>query len=159
MIRVKTCFVAEGVVVDRDSNQATAYSIIEDLLTPSYPLFLQKIAFFSRWDRTSSDPAQCRAEFSLTHDGQDLSRQFIDFDFGESLRTRCTIRLDGLSLARPGTVVFRLAIPGHEAAEYAIHAETTPSTSPGTVGPTGPSRIYDSGQVSISVGTVNVHRR
>lgn len=122
MIRAKVCFAAEGIATDRDTNQVSAYSLVEHVEAPSYPVVVQKIGFFCLWERTLADPAQCRAEFSITLDGEDLMRRQVDIDFGTFLSSRCTIRIDGFALKQPGAIVFRISIPGHETAAWAVTA-------------------------------------
>jgi hypothetical protein len=160
MIRAKTCFVAEGVITDRDTDRISAFALLDDVQAASYPLLIQKLAFFCLWGRTSTDPQRLTCEFSITLTAQDIVRHGLDIDFQQYLHNRCVIRLDGFTLKEPGVVVFRLAIPDHDIAEWTLEVVRTASTSTlGTVGPTGPSRIYDSGDVSISVGGASVHAR
>lgn len=158
MIRVKACFVAEGVITDKDSGQVSAYSLVESIEAPSYPVVVQKIAFFCLWERTLADPALLRAEFTVLLDGKELVRQPVDIDFGSGLRNRCTIRLDGFAPERPGKFLFRLALPGHETAEWSFTASVAPPSAVAGVG-LGDVPTWNSGQFSMSIGTVNVHRR
>jgi hypothetical protein len=158
MIRAKTCFVAEGVITDRDTDRISAFALLDDVQAASYPLLIQKLAFFCLWGRTGMDPQRVTCEFSITLNGQDIVRHGLDVDFQQYLHNRCVIRLDGFTLNEPGVVVFRLAVPDHDTAEWTLDVVRTASTStPRTVGPTGSGRIYDSGNVSISVGGANVH--
>ena len=159
MIRVKACFVAEGVIIDRDTNQISAFGLLDNLQSDTYPKSVQKLAFFCLWTRTSGDPERVTCKFSVTQNQRDIARQDIDIDFQGHLYNRCNIRLERFALNEPGTVVFRLAIPGHDTAEWTMEASHTAAAEPGAVGPTGSSRIYDSGNVSISVGGANVHAR
>jgi hypothetical protein len=161
MIRAKLCFVSEGISTDRDTGQVSAYGFVENFDAPSYPVTMQKIAFFCLWERTLADSAHSRAEFSITLDGKDLVRQPIDIDFGTFLRNRCTIRLDGFAPERPGVFAFRLAIPGHDTGEWVITASATPSAAAdlGTQAPASPRHIWNSATISTSTGTVNINRR
>ena len=152
MIRVKTCFVAEGVVTDRDTDQTSAFGLVEGVQAETYPLAIQKLAFFCLQARTPGDPQRVTGEFSLTLNGRDLARQSVDIDFQQLLQNRTTIRLVGLTLSEPGELVFRMAIPGHDTAEWTMQASRAAAGALGAMGSTGPSRLYDSGQVSISLG-------
>ncbi len=160
MIRVKTCFVAEGITNDRDTGQTSAFGLLENLQGTSYPLLVPRIAFFCLFERASADPERSTAELSVMLKGQDVVRQAIDLDFEGNLRARCTIRFNGFTLREPGDVVFRLAIPGHETAEWAIHADPVAraAASSRPFGPPGSGRIYESDPVSISVISTKYHR-
>jgi hypothetical protein len=122
MIRAKLCFAAEGITTDRDTNQVSAYSLVEHVEAPSYPVVMQRVGFFCLWERAPGDPTQCRAELSITLDGEDLLHRPVDIDFGAFLSTRCTIRIEGIVLRQPGALVFRLSVPGHESAAWAVAA-------------------------------------
>ena len=159
MIRAKTSFVAEGVTIDRETNKVSAYGLVEYLRTEAFPLYFQKLFFFCLWERENGDPERCRAEFSMTMNGRELARQGVDIDFAQLPRNRCVVRIDDFSVGEPGTVAFQLAIPGHGSAEWWIDVRHAPPAAPGPVGASGAGVIYESQTVSLSVGSVNVHRR
>jgi hypothetical protein len=160
MIRAKLCFVAEGVSNDRETDQVSAFNFYEHFAARSYPASVQRIAFFCLLERAPADPARCRAEFSISLDGEDVVRQPVDLDFGTLPHCRCTIRVDGFAPQRPGTILFRLAIPGHDAAEYSVTATTSPATATGRAAAAGAfDPIWNSGQYTASIGTVNVNHR
>ena len=158
MIRVKTCFVAEGVVTDRDTDQISAFGLLEHVEAASYPLAIQKLAFFCLWGRASTDPQLASCEFSVTLNGKDIVRHGVNIDFQQFLRNRCTIKLDGFVLNEPGDVTFRLAIPGHDTAEWTLEAGRSAAETQGA-GPRPTRPVYDSGQYSMSPGDRNLHRR
>jgi hypothetical protein len=81
------------------------------------------------------DPARSRAEFSLTLDGRDILRHPLDIEFGTGLRNRCTIRVATFTPDRPRRVVFQLAIPNHETAEWSFMAELRAANPAGGVRP------------------------
>ena len=132
MFRVMTCFVAEGVITDRDTGQVSVFGLLENLQAESYPLSIQKIAFFCLWARAADDPQWATCELSITLNGQDIARQSIGIDFQQHFHNRCKLLLDGFALSAPGTVVFRLAIPGHETAEWTIEASIKAPPEPVT---------------------------
>jgi len=157
MIRAKVCFVAEGVSIDRETNLVSAFGLLETLHPDSYPLFLQRISFLCVWEREGTDPQRCRGEFSITLDGQDISRQSIDIDFLHHLRNKTTIRLNGFVVSQPGNIVFRLAIPGHDQAEYVVIAgpATPAARAPDTTGAWPSNPLYETGPVSVAFGHIN----
>jgi hypothetical protein len=123
MIKAKTCFVAEGVIFERDSGQVSAFNLVESMRGESYPLAVYKMAFLSLWQRESSDPRHYRGEFSITQGELLIARQTIDIDFLDHLRHRIRVAITGFIVPLPGAVVFRLAIEGHGSAEYTFEAE------------------------------------
>jgi hypothetical protein len=158
MIRVRTGFLAEAVVTDRDTNQISAFGLIEEIQAASFPTSMPRMALFCAWERALTDSPEHRVEVSVTLNGRDLARQSIDINFAQFLRTRATMRFEGLTLAEPGNLVFRLAIPGHDTAEWTLAALRKAPETRGAAHP-GARPVYDSGQVSISVGSANVNRR
>jgi hypothetical protein len=161
MIRVKLCFVAEGVSTDRETDQFSAFRVLESVNSDSYPVPVPRAAFFSLWERLATDPARCRAELTIAAADQEITPQVIDIDFGRFLRNRCVINVDGLVISKAGDVVFRLAIPGHDTAEWTLAAKSTgqPAMGDAAIGPMGSTPLYQSVPVSYSAGTINLKRR
>ena len=152
MICAKTCFLAEGVTTDRDTGQVSAFRLIQNLRAAAYPVSVPKVAFFCLWERDGADPSRSLAEFAITLDGRDLTRQPVDIDFGQQLMNCCTIWIADLELAAPGHVVFQAAIAGHGAAEWSLAAGIVAGASPPA--PATSRQVYDFGPVSISAGNV-----
>ena len=150
MIRAKTCFLAEGVTTDRDTGQISAFRIIQNLRAAAYPVSVPKLAFFCLWERAGADPSRSRAEFSITRDGRDITRQPVDLDFGQHLMNCCTLWIADLELVAPGHVVFQAAIPGHGVAEWTLDASVVTGAAP--IAPATSHHVYDFGPVSISDG-------
>ena len=150
MICAKTCFLAEGVTTDRDTGQVSAFRLIQNLRAAAYPVSVPKVAFFCLWERDGADPSRSLAEFAITLDGRDLTRQPVDIDFGQQLMNCCTIWIADLDIGAPGHLVFQAAIPGHGAAEWSLAAGFVAGASPHA--PATSHHIYDFGPVSISAG-------
>jgi hypothetical protein len=100
MICAKTCFLAEGVTTDRDTGQVSAFRLIQNLRAAAYPVSVPKVAFFCLWERDGADPSRSLAEFAITLDGRDLTRQPVDIDFGQQLMNCCTIWIADLEIGR-----------------------------------------------------------
>ena len=152
MICAKTCFLAEGVTTDRDTGQVSAFRLIQNLRAAAYPVSVPKVAFFCLWERDGADPSRSLAEFSITLDGRDLTRQPVDIDFGQQLMNCCTIWIADLDIGAPGHLIFQAAIPGHGAAEWSLAAGFVAGASPPA--PATSRQVYDFGPVSISAGNV-----
>jgi hypothetical protein len=161
MIRTLICFAAEGVITDAETRQVSAFGLLENVQASSFPVALQRIALFCMWERALTDTPECGVELSVTLNGQEIARQIIDINFAQFLRTRSTIRFEGVTLAEPGNLVFRLALPGHDVAEWVVTVNRAAPTAPGPVGATAAgasSRVYESQPVSVAIGKVNFHR-
>ncbi len=162
MIRAKACFVAEGVAVDRDTNQVSVWGLVERLDASGYPVGIPKVTFVCLWERTLADPAYSTADFLVAVDGRQLVRQQVAVDFGAGLAHRSTIRVEGLTLEHPGNVVFGLAIPGHVAAEWSVIAAAAPlavGSEPRVGGASAATtRVWDSGQLTTPAGSVTIAR-
>lgn len=153
MIRVRTCFLAEGVAIDRDTGQVSAHAIIEHAEAPQFPVLMQRLAFFVLWERQATDPARNRGEFSITVDGTDLIRQAMDIDFAGGLRCRVLIRIDSLAPPRPGRLVFQLGIPNHEFAQWGIDFTTkvTAGASGQEASSQGDDALWTSGAFTLRI--------
>jgi hypothetical protein len=46
MIKPILTLCAEGVVIDRETNNVSVFNILEQLSSPGFPLFIQKLFFF-----------------------------------------------------------------------------------------------------------------
>jgi len=148
MIRAKTCFLAEGVTTDRDTGQVSAFRLIQNLRTAVYPAAMPKIAFFCLWERDGADPSRSRADFSITLDGRDITRQPVDIDFGQQLMNSCTIWIADLEIGAPGHLVFQAAIPGHGAAEWSLAAGIVAGAPPPAPATSRPVYDFDFGSIS-----------
>jgi hypothetical protein len=122
MIRSIACFVVEGVTTDAETGQASVFRLIENIRTLTFPVTLPRISLFCRLAREAGDPAACDVELSLALNGRDLHRQAIGINFAESLHARSTVIIDGISLAEPGDLVFRLTSAGQDIADWVIAA-------------------------------------
>lgn len=159
MIRAKICFVAEGISIDRETNQVSAFGLVESLQADAFPLFFQKLFFFCLWERENSDPAHAHADFSVTMNGREIARQSVVIDFEQLPRNRCIIRIDNFSVSEPEKVGLRLAIPGHAVAEWSLEARHAAASAPRPVDESRQGLTYESRNISISLGHVNVNRR
>jgi len=156
MIRCKLCFAAEGVMNDAETRQFSVFGVIEDLQAPNFPATLPRLTLLTMWERSISDAPKWGAELSVSLNGQELiARQIVSLDFAHLLRTRATIRLEGLQVTEPGRLTLRLAIPGHDTAEWGITVGLAPpaGAAVGVAVPAAVKPMYESLPVSMTFGT------
>lgn len=137
MIRAKVCLVAEGVTLDHETGLATAFCIQESVKPPAYPSAAQKMTFFCLFEREPSDPSRVSGEFTIALGAQKIAECAIDVDFLQFRSNRMSLRVEGLVIPAPGALSFRLALPGHTAAEYTIRADA-PAAQGAAGSPTSP---------------------
>lgn len=130
MIRSVTSFLAEQLVIDRDTNKVSAISVIDSLAGPGFPIFLGQIAFYSVFDRDATDPDNVQLDFSAELNGQILFSNQQPVVFGNELRARAYARISGFLIPAPGSLVFHLAHAGHQIADYGVNVTAlTPQAS------------------------------
>jgi hypothetical protein len=156
MIRARTCFVAEGVSIDRETNKVSASALAESLAGSSFPLAVPQLHFFCLWERDEGDPARCATELLVTLNSREIARHALEIDFEQSRRNRYVARIDNLSVSEPGSLMFRLSLPGHSIAEWRIDvtsnaANDQPQERRGVV--------YESMNVTVTRGDVEIRRR
>jgi hypothetical protein len=124
MIRIRFCLAAEGIVRDSETNNMSAFNILEQMTPEGFPALLPKISFLSAWERDPEDPAEYDMEFTTKLDEDVLYRQPITLRFGDSTRHRQTVIVQGLQIPRFGKLIFMLRTPdGSIEASYSIEVK------------------------------------
>ena len=126
MISLKLCFVAEGVVRDADTNSISAFNILEGIIPAGVPFFLQRLTFFTLWQREDRDPPQVNGQFRITIGEQVLHDAQVRMDFQNVLRTRMVLNMSGLVVPAPGVLRFEVNLVGGVRAEYMIDVQPPP---------------------------------
>jgi hypothetical protein len=124
MIQIRYCLAAEGVIRDVETNNFSAFNILEELRPEGFPAFLPKISFLSTWERNLEDPREYDMEFTLKLDEEMLTEQPITMNFGDSTKHRQTINMQGLLIPRVGNLVFKLrTADGQAEGSYSIEVK------------------------------------
>jgi hypothetical protein len=128
MIRSSLAVLCEGVSIDVSTGQATIYSLIEAIPAPTYPAFFQSIFFLAVLERDPADPRMPEARFGVSLGGAPVLGSPVVVDFQDQLRTRTSIRINGMLVTGPGVLKFSLSIDGAEVAVREIQAEIITAT-------------------------------
>lgn len=120
MINTKICIVAEGVIRDVQTNSISIYNILEGLTAQGFPLFIQKITFFTLWEKEQNDPEQYNTTFTIELDEEPLMSQSIDIDFQGRLRNRSMVSINGLVVPKPGNLLFSMKLVDGPEAKYEV---------------------------------------
>jgi hypothetical protein len=117
----KVCFAAEGIIRDAQTNQISAFNIIENITAAGLPTLIPRLAFFTLWEREAADPERINGRFNV-HIGSDRIvdlAMFADFQ-GNVPRTRTMINMGGLMLPRAGILRFRMEMDNGNSSQYEV---------------------------------------
>jgi hypothetical protein len=102
MIKGKLLLCAEGVSIDKQSNNATIFNIIEQLNLKHLPVVFPKMVIFSVFERDDGDPETWDGEFSICIDGSEAARDALPINFQGQKVTRTILTVAGLPITQPG---------------------------------------------------------
>ncbi|MBC8205036.1 hypothetical protein ISS30_09610 [bacterium] len=125
MTRLKLLLCAEGVIRDAEINTISIYNIIEELNSPGFPLFLQKMYIFSLLERDPKDPSEIECKIKLINNENQLQEIDIKADFKDKKRHRFILRIDGLVLQSPGNLIAIVEKECEELGRYTIELKYT----------------------------------
>jgi hypothetical protein len=131
MIKNLLALVANDVVRDAETNNISVFNIFEGLQAEGFPVLLQKVCFFTLWERGDDEKEEHDAAFKLSIGSKELQSRTGNLNFQGKKRVRHIIRLQGLILPEPGTLCFSLEL-GETIAKYAVEvtARTDVSVKP-----------------------------
>jgi len=102
------CFASEGVIRDTQTNNISAFNILEQISSPGFPLFMQKMFFFCLLEREEGDPATVELRVIASNNDQTIVEVGSTVNFQEKNRNRLIIQIGGLAIPSPGKLVFTL---------------------------------------------------
>ena len=120
MITSKVSVLAENVSVDRETNQVSAFNILDTIASPAFPLFLRQVVFYCVIERQATDPANTNLTFTVNLNGQQQVSNQQAVAFGTERRSRTYVKLNGFLIPAPGTIVFQLMEGASVIAEYIL---------------------------------------
>jgi hypothetical protein len=115
--------VAENISLDRETNEISAFTIMEGVAAAQFPVFLRRLTFLAVIDVEDGDAREFPARFTLTLHGKDLVTQDLRISFLDQKRARCIVRLQGAVVPEPGVLTFRLTTGTAVLAEYGVDFE------------------------------------
>ena len=102
MIKGKLLLCAEGVSIDRRSNNATIFNIIDQLNFRHLPVVFPKMIIYSVFERDEGDPETWNGELCICIDGSEVVDELMPINFVGKTRVRNTLTLGGLPITQPG---------------------------------------------------------
>ena len=129
MYRARLSLVAEGIAVDTQSNNVTAFSILEELAAEGFPMGVPAIAYLAVVERGEHDDPSPAATLHLLLDDDEMMMQAVPLRFGGGRRTRLVVRFPAFLVPGAGALRFSLRVDGVEIAAYGIVARLQPATT------------------------------
>lgn len=131
MIRGKLLLCAEGVSIDRQSNNATIFNLIEQLNFKSLPVAYPKLVIFSLFERDDGDAETWDGEMLICINGAEVANPPIPVNFQGKRRSRNILTLGGLPITQPGKMEISIYEKGNRSIEIISYAiEITLPTKP-----------------------------
>jgi hypothetical protein len=131
MIRGKLLLCAEGVSIDKRSNNATIFNIIEQLNFKHLPVVYPKMMIFSLFERDDGDPETWDGKLSICIGGIEVANTTLNINFQGKKRTRNILTFGGLPITQPGEMEISIYAKGKKTMkELSYSIEVTVPTEP-----------------------------
>ena len=123
MISSRLMFCAKDIIHDVNKNSITAYSLIEDSVGVSFPIFFPSINLIVILDREESDDNEIDCTLNISHNKSSvIDSQKFRVNFQGQLRTRSIHVINGFTIPSPGTMRFEILHNGKVINAYVIKA-------------------------------------
>jgi len=119
------CFVSEGLVRDAQSNNISAFNILERYSSPAFPLFIPKIFFFALLERNNTEGSDFELRLQILNNGERLNEVTLTANFQTSLLNRQLVSIGGLAIPNPGRLIFNLSRDEELLGSYSIEIVRT----------------------------------
>jgi hypothetical protein len=121
--------VAQEISIDQSTNQASVFSILEEIQTANFPIIFQKIAVLSTWRAEAGDRERdWQVILRVIQPNGEHSDFTSNFRFTGSPRHRVVQRFIGLPINMEGDLRFELLLNGEHAAEHIVFVQRVAST-------------------------------
>ena len=98
---------AKGVSIDKFSNMATIYNIIENMNSDSFPIFFPEIYVFVLLERKKDEERNFDCVLKVYNNRNEISSIQVKPAFKTSNRNRSVIRVNGITIVSPGRLIFK----------------------------------------------------
>ena len=95
---------AEGVVVDRRTNNVSIFNMMEEINSVGFPLLINKLYAVCLINREANDEDTTEAHFEFKLDDKVLLNANTSINFQNRQKTRSVLEVSGLVIPVPGTL-------------------------------------------------------
>lgn len=120
MIRCILAIVSESLIRDADTQNSSIINIAEAWTVREFPTVVVKCAAFFILERDKDDPDTIPIEFEITVDGTRIGQGGGPVEFGNGVRTRIAMEIQGLVVPKPGRLKFKISRDGTELGAWEV---------------------------------------
>jgi hypothetical protein len=121
-MRVLLAVCAAGASVDRFSNRLSIFNVMEEIPSPTFPVWIPEMTFVVVLRKENNEPPQFQARCRVQVGEAVISEGTLDVDFGPNNTARGIMNFQGLPITTPGDVTFHLLLPNNGEATVIIPA-------------------------------------
>ncbi len=133
---------ALSVSIDRFTNRMSLFNVVEQINSPSFPLWMPEISFVVAILRGEGDPQEFTAKTELRLGDKVLVQSNAPISFKNGPIARNILNLRGIPIPAPGELTYRFPLDGEETATILIPVLATPEAAThatSTAAPTAPT--------------------
>ncbi len=93
---------AQGVILDNYSNNFSAFNIIEEIASPSFPFLSPPVEWLLVFERDAQDGQTLTVTLSTELNGEPIHEADRELGFGNKSRLRLRMAMLGMPLSNPG---------------------------------------------------------
>lgn len=116
-------FAAEGIIRDVKTNNISAFNILERIASPGFPLFIQRMFFFSLIEKGDEVVNRSELRLLINNNQQTLVEIPISLDFQDKSRIRQIVEIGSIPIPAPGKLSYHLMQEEKQICEYSVVIE------------------------------------
>lgn len=120
MITCSLALVSDGISVDQDSKNVTAFSILEEVSPGALPALLPRASLLFVFDKAEGDPDTGNYMLEIVNGGETIFTREMDIRFEGKSRNRNIVKIVPLAIKNAGVIQFQAKIGGSIVGEYRI---------------------------------------
>lgn len=129
MLRSIVFFAAKGVIRDANTNNISAFSILESLQGETLPFFIQELGVFAMWRRDAGDPGSYELQFVVRNNEELYNSMTVGINFDRALAHRTTVNVGGIVVREAGKLSFEFRLGDEVLASYVMDVTAPPPGS------------------------------
>jgi hypothetical protein len=119
-MKVQFALCAQTASVDRASNRLSIFNVIVHISTPSLPLVLPLVTFFTILETERDEPVNLRGVFQVIANNVVVIQGEVPVSFVNSRLARVIVNVSSVPIREHGTLSFRLTIADEATAEVTL---------------------------------------